>query len=103
MVRASNGVIMVTTKKGVAGAAKVSFEAYYGISQASNTYDAMNSRQYMEFVNDARNRAGGHAGLYRYSRGVKSGWAMVLIGRMNYLAQGLIKNITCQYPGGLKR
>ena len=56
--RAANGVIMVTTKKGAAGAAKINFEAYYGVSQVSNTYDVMDARQYMEFVNDARNMAG---------------------------------------------
>lgn len=56
--RAANGVVMVTTKKGIAGKPKISFDAYYGVSCATRTYDVMNPRQYMEFVNDARSQAG---------------------------------------------
>src|SRR5688572_20786107 len=52
--RAANGVVIVTTKKGIAGKATVTFDAYYGISQATRLYDVMNPRQYMEYVNDAR-------------------------------------------------
>jgi TonB-linked SusC/RagA family outer membrane protein len=56
--RAANGVVIVTTKRGVAGKAKVSFDAYYGVSKASNTYDVMNPKEYMEYVNDVQNQNG---------------------------------------------
>ena len=52
--RAANGVVLVTTKKGVAGKTRVTFDAYYGISQANRLYDVMNPQQYMEYVNDVR-------------------------------------------------
>ncbi len=56
--RAANGVVIVTTKKGVPGKPTVTFDAYYGVSQPNRLYDAMDSRQYMEFVNDARVQSG---------------------------------------------
>ena len=56
--QAANGVVIVTTKRGVAGKAKVSFNAYYGVSQAARTYDVMNPSEYMEYVNDVRTSQG---------------------------------------------
>src|SRR5690606_29818037 len=56
--RAANGVVIVTTKKGVPGKPKVTFDAYYGVSEPTRLYDAMDSRQYMEYVNDARIQGG---------------------------------------------
>ena len=52
--RAANGVVIVTTKTGVVGKPKVSFDSYYGVSQPIKAYDVMNSQEYMEYVNDAR-------------------------------------------------
>ena len=55
--RASNGVILVTTKKGKAGSGRVqvSFDGYLGW-QNPNTNDVtpLNAKQYMEIVNKAR-------------------------------------------------
>ena len=55
--RASNGVILVTTKKGKAGAGhvNVSFDGYLGW-QNVNTNDVtpLNAKQYMEIINKAR-------------------------------------------------
>ncbi|OFX39244.1 MAG: hypothetical protein A2X05_12520 [Bacteroidetes bacterium GWE2_41_25] len=56
--QAANGVVMITTKRGVAGKAKISFDAYYGVSQAKGLYNVMNPKEYMEYVNDARTRNG---------------------------------------------
>jgi TonB-linked SusC/RagA family outer membrane protein len=56
--RAANGVVLVTTKRGFVGKAKVSFDAYYGISQNTNPYEVMNPQQYMEYVNDVRTQDG---------------------------------------------
>ena len=56
--QAANGVVLITTKRGIAGKAKISFDAYYGVSQAKRLYDVMDPKQYMEYVNDARTRNG---------------------------------------------
>lgn len=55
-VRAANGVIIVTTKRGSAGKTKVSFDARYGIQSNINSLNLMNTQQYgdmtwLEFKN----------------------------------------------------
>ena len=50
--RASNGVILVTTKKGKAGKVQVSFDGYYGWQNPNtNGVTPLNAKQYME-IND---------------------------------------------------
>ena len=46
----SNGVIMVTTKKGKAGNVVVNLEGYYGVQYTKARYDLMNSAQYKEYA-----------------------------------------------------
>ncbi|MEJ7682466.1 MAG: TonB-dependent receptor plug domain-containing protein [Segetibacter sp.] len=41
-VRGSNGVIIVTTKKGKTGRSKVTYDGYYGVTQAGKGYDMAN-------------------------------------------------------------
>ncbi|MFC4210228.1 SusC/RagA family TonB-linked outer membrane protein [Pedobacter lithocola] len=48
--RAANGVIMVTTKKGVAGQTQLSYSGYFGVENVSNQYDMMNSEQLKAFL-----------------------------------------------------
>ena len=55
-VRAANGVIIVTTKRGSAGKTKISFDARYGIQSNTNQLKLMNTQQYgdmtwLEFTN----------------------------------------------------
>jgi TonB-linked SusC/RagA family outer membrane protein len=53
--RGSNGVIMVTTKKGVKNKRQVSFNAYTGYNEATNVPKLMNSEQLIQYAKDARN------------------------------------------------
>jgi TonB-linked SusC/RagA family outer membrane protein len=46
----SNGVIMVTTKKGKAGKVTVDFEGYYGVQYSTKRYDLLNAAQYREYA-----------------------------------------------------
>ena len=46
----SNGVIMVTTKKGKAGKVTVDFEGYYGFQYSTKRYDLMDAAQYREYA-----------------------------------------------------
>ncbi len=52
-VRAANGVILITTKKGKAGRPRVNFDARYGISNVTGTYDVLNIDQYVELYQEA--------------------------------------------------
>lgn len=46
----SNGVIMVTTKKGKAGNVVVNFDGYYGVQYSTERYDLMDAAQYKEYA-----------------------------------------------------
>jgi len=46
----SNGVIMVTTKKGKAGNVVVNLDSYYGVQYSNARYNLMNCAQYKEYA-----------------------------------------------------
>lgn len=50
--RGSNGIVLITTKRGKTGKSVVNFNAYYGLQQVWNTLDMLNARQWMEYRND---------------------------------------------------
>ncbi len=47
--RGANGVIMVTTRRGSNGPAKIDFSANFGVNVLPRTYDVMNASQYAEY------------------------------------------------------
>ncbi len=49
-VRAANGVIIVTTKRGKAGKPRVSFDARFGMQRTTNKLDLLNTREYGELL-----------------------------------------------------
>lgn len=51
--RGANGVIIITTKKGKAGDPKLSFNAFWGVSQITKKFDVMNAEQYVDFYDAA--------------------------------------------------
>ena len=55
--RGSNGVVLITTKKGVEGKPKVGYSGYYGWQNASKKIDMLNAYEYAELVRDARNNS----------------------------------------------
>ena len=50
--RASNGVIMITTKRGKAGEATITYDGYVGWQQMPKKLDVLNLQQYAEHYND---------------------------------------------------
>lgn len=50
--RASNGVVLITTKRGRNEKAVVNFNAYYGVQQVWRTLDMLDARGWMEYRND---------------------------------------------------
>lgn len=53
--RGSNGVILITTKKGVSGKTRFSFDAYEGVQQVAHKVDLMNAQEHAIWDRDARN------------------------------------------------
>jgi TonB-linked SusC/RagA family outer membrane protein len=51
--RAGAGVLLITTKRGKSGKAKVSIESWAGVSQAVRLPDVLNAQQYMDHKNGA--------------------------------------------------
>lgn len=51
--RAANGVVLITTKKGREGRARVNFTANVGYSNLLKTLAVLNTEQYVAFVNEA--------------------------------------------------
>jgi TonB-linked SusC/RagA family outer membrane protein len=50
--RASNGVILVTTKKGSVQKTKVTYDAWYASSKASDLYDLLDAEQFVTIANE---------------------------------------------------
>ena len=57
--RANNGVIIITTKKGKAGPAKITYDGYYGLQRnASPLINMLNPTQYADHIFQIYNNAG---------------------------------------------
>ncbi|HEY4062220.1 MAG TPA: TonB-dependent receptor [Puia sp.] len=50
--QATNGVIVITTKRGRIGAPTVTYDGYYGQQKLPRSYDVMNLRDYATFMNE---------------------------------------------------
>lgn len=51
--RGTNGVVLITTKRGKSGDTKVSLSTSYGWSEATNKRDFLNTEQYVELIREA--------------------------------------------------
>ena len=56
--RAANGVILITTKSGIAGSDKISFSADYGFQSITKKFDVMDAYQYALLKNEAYENEG---------------------------------------------
>ena len=79
--RAANGVILITTKRGKAGQARVSYSTYLGWSQPVNLPKFLNAEQFMSIQNEAASNyfktAGGDvvaAPMYVDGKMVETDW-----------------------------
>lgn len=57
--RASNGVVLITTKRGKAGEAKFSYEGLFGYQRQVKRLDVMNLREFAEYSNAMANETAG--------------------------------------------
>jgi len=56
--RAANGVVLITTKKGIPGKPKVSLSTSVGFSQVTKTLDLLDAAGYVDLVNESYVNAG---------------------------------------------
>jgi TonB-dependent starch-binding outer membrane protein SusC len=52
--RASNGVVLITTRRGREGAPQINFNSYYGIQSEWNRIDLLSAEEYVEVMNEGR-------------------------------------------------
>jgi TonB-linked SusC/RagA family outer membrane protein len=50
--RGSNGIVLITTKRGKTGKSVISVNAYYGVQEVWRELDMLNGREWMEYRND---------------------------------------------------
>ncbi|RMG57695.1 MAG: TonB-dependent receptor, partial [Bacteroidetes bacterium] len=55
--RAANGVVIITTKRGRSGAAKVSFDSYVGVQEAWRVPEFLNAEEFATIANEAYENA----------------------------------------------
>ncbi len=70
--RAANGVVIITTKRGGTGEAKITFDAYTGTQQVGKTLDLLNTKELGQFYYESEIGAGKTPGTspsaqYRFS------------------------------------
>ena len=52
--RAANGVVVITTKKGVSGKSRIDFSSYYGTTSATKMLSVLNAKQYQAYANEQK-------------------------------------------------
>ena len=89
--RASNGVIIITTKKGKSGTAKISFNAQVGLSQPSRHRDFLNTAQWLQIEQ--------RAGLGAANQDYQAGYFNSLGDAQAYYANYLTRKFTSLAAG----
>ncbi|MDI9862123.1 SusC/RagA family TonB-linked outer membrane protein [Flectobacillus roseus] len=77
--RASNGVVLITTKRGKAGKTNVNINYFSGSSEATGHREFLNTAQYVELFTEARvnngySASGGYTRFDRYALGERARW-----------------------------
>jgi TonB-linked SusC/RagA family outer membrane protein len=62
-IQGANGVVIVTTKRGKGGSSKLTFDAYYGVSNLHRKLDLLSSEQFVAFSNEAIGNANSYRAL----------------------------------------
>ncbi|GFR80712.1 membrane receptor RagA [Elysia marginata] len=58
--RGANGVVLITTKRGISGKSTISYNGYYGVQNPAIPFDFLNAREYMELANELHREKSGN-------------------------------------------
>ncbi len=72
--RAANGVVLITTKQGKQGAAKISYDSWMGWSKASKLYDLLNAEEFVTIANEKYTNASGNPQASMDDKGTDTDW-----------------------------
>jgi TonB-linked SusC/RagA family outer membrane protein len=88
--RASNGVVLITTKKGSAGTPKVTYNFYYGNQSVAKKVGLANATQYAELRNESVTNDGGTAPFTNPSQyGTGTNWQNAIFGNAPIMSNNL--------------
>ena len=94
--RGTNGVVIITTKKGKAGKTTISLNSSFGWSEATNKRDWLNAEQYVELFTESRENVGSTAdGVFDFFSGGED-WANGAIDT-DWQDYALVKGYTRDY------
>ncbi|HHV86723.1 MAG TPA: TonB-dependent receptor [Petrimonas sp.] len=72
--RAANGVVLITTKQGKQGAAKITYDSWMGWSSAAKLYDLLNAEQFVTIANEKYTNSGGNPQAKMDDKGTDTNW-----------------------------
>ena len=76
--RGSNGVVLITTKRGKSGKATFGFDAYYGLQEVWKTLDMIDGTEYINVTREARTNRGLSNDVFPYDQlgvtGINTDW-----------------------------
>ncbi|HEY8896849.1 MAG TPA: TonB-dependent receptor [Niastella sp.] len=87
--RGSNGVVIITTKKGASGRMKVGYNAYYGSQEVANSLELLSGQQYKEVLNAIIDAGGGVATERVVNDPVNTDWQKELYRKANVQSHDL--------------
>ncbi|WP_437918628.1 SusC/RagA family TonB-linked outer membrane protein [Sphingobacterium sp. LRF_L2] len=96
-LRAANGVIIITTKKGKAGTFKINYENFSGIKNVLNRVKMANGQQYAQYVNENLETIGANYSINESGQPYETDWYDEL------LQTGSVFNNTINLSGGSER
>lgn len=98
-MRAANGVILITTKKGKAGENVISFDANFGFREANNLVEMAGANQYTGYLNEANKYYGSGSDLITPSMltGANTDWYDAI------LQKGIMSSQNLSLSGGTEK
>jgi TonB-linked SusC/RagA family outer membrane protein len=72
--RAANGVVLITTKQGKQGSAKISYDGWVGFSSASKLYDLLDAQQFVTIANEKYANMGANPQAFMDDKGTNTNW-----------------------------
>ncbi|MEA5129119.1 MAG: TonB-dependent receptor [Proteiniphilum sp.] len=72
--RAANGVVLITTKQGKQGSAKINYDSWMGWSSASKLYDLLNAEQFVMIANEKYTNKGDNPQAFMDDKGTNTNW-----------------------------
>lgn len=95
--RGSNGVILITTKRGDTGGGKFTYNGYYGFSKPLDQYDVFDGQQYADYVTLAGTNDLTADEMESISAGTEVNWQDLLT------ENGMIQNHELSFSGGSEK